>query len=126
MEGQQKVLIIEDEESLCNVLKEKLERENFIVMVAKNGEEGLIRIGEVSPDLILLDIAMPRMDGVTMLKKIRQSGNSVPVIILTNLDDKCRDEELPRDLYTDCLVKADWKIDDVIKRIKEVLFSNIS
>lgn len=126
VEGQDKILIVEDEDALSRALKTKLESEGFLVTIARDGEDGLRRFAEISPDLILLDIAMPRMDGVTMLKHLRSSNHAVPVIILTNLEDKCHEEDVPKELYTDCLVKADWKIEDIVKRIQEVLLNNIS
>ena len=83
-----KILIVEDEASLRKALVEKFQREGFETFLAFDGVEGLDQAERIQPDLILLDIIMPKMDGMTMLKKLRESGDwgkQVPVIILTNL-----------------------------------------
>jgi DNA-binding response OmpR family regulator len=116
-----KVLIVEDEEAILEALEAKFTAEKFKVARAKNGLEGLDVFSSFKPDLILLDILMPIMDGVTMLKKLRASekGKKVPVIILTNLSD---DEKVAEALAAgshEYLVKSNWKIDDVVKKVKE-------
>ena len=84
-----KILIVEDDQSLLQALTLRLERENFKIISARDGEDGLEQAKNLHPDLILLDIIMPRMDGITMLKKLRTDewGKKVSVIILTNLSD---------------------------------------
>ena len=118
-----RVLIVEDEPPELRALVDKFSREGFEALEAKNGEEGLNLALETHPDLILLDIVMPKMDGLTMLKKLREDewGRGVPVIVLTNLSDgdKARDA-IYHGVY-DYLVKADWKLEDVIKKVKEWL-----
>lgn len=125
-QANKKILIVEDELSLRNALRDKLSRENFAVLEAKNGEEGLEVALREHPDLILLDIIMPVMDGMTMLKKLRYEnewGKTVPVIILTNLTSD--NEERMRDITNTepsyYLVKSDWKIEDVVAKIRERL-----
>lgn len=121
-----KILIVEDEDSLRNALRDKLTREDFQVLEAKNGQEGLAAAIREHPDLILLDIIMPIMDGMTMLKKLRTEnewGKSAPVIILTNLTSDSNQiindvTVLEPSFY---LVKSDWKLEDLMKKIKEVL-----
>src|SRR5687767_10457400 len=84
-----KVLIIEDEKPLANMLSSKLKDEGFEVDIAGDGEQGLKRCLEWLPDLVLLDIVMPKMDGMTMLRKLRdeEKGKNIHVILLTNLSD---------------------------------------
>lgn len=118
-----KILIIEDETSLNNVLSDKITSEGFEVLHANNGEDGLRTAFSNHPDLILLDIIMPKMDGITMLTKLREDewGKTVPVIILTNLSD---DETVYRSIQNgvhDYLVKADWKIEDLMDVISKKL-----
>lgn len=118
-----KILIAEDEESIIKVLATKFTHEGFKVFEARDGEEGLEMALKEKPDLILLDIVMPRMDGLTMLKKLREDpwGKKVPIIILTNLsDDKNIADAMVVGVY-DFLVKSSWDVDDVIKRVKERL-----
>ena len=125
------ILIVEDETSQLKALTEKFTREGFNVLDAKNGEEGLTVALENQPDIILLDILMPQMNGVDMLKKLRQDtwGKTVPVILLTNLnadDDSVVNmireaTEATQDEAANYLVKSNWTIDDVVKKVREKL-----
>ena len=124
-----KILIVEDEETLRNVLADKLKSEDFEVLEASNGEEGLTSAQSNEPDLILLDILMPVMDGFTMTEKLRQSEKEsgkqpseyVPIIFLTNLgEEKGLTQSQKHGVYN-YLVKSNWKLENVVIRIKEVL-----
>lgn len=118
-----KVLIVEDDKALSNVLTDKLKNEGFFVLTAKNGEEGL-KIGfKEKPDLILLDVIMPKMNGLKMLKLLRENqwGKTVPVLLLSNDDDPEHIRETLKDNATDYLIKSDWELEDVIKKIQETL-----
>ena len=118
-----KILIVEDDESLRNALKYKINREGFSALIAKDGGEGLeIGIKE-KPDLILLDVLMPKMNGVTMLKKLRENswGKNVPVLLLSNDDDPEHIRETLKDNAVDYLIKSDWELGNIIKRIKETI-----
>lgn len=116
-----KILIIEDEETLLSVLSKKLEKEGFQVVKAKNGEEGLSVFVKEQPDLILLDIIMPVMDGMEMLKRLRETekGKDVPVVILTNLSEAGKTAEALEQGVFDYLVKSDWKLADLVEKIKQ-------
>lgn len=118
-----KILIVEDEWPLLKVLTDEFEREKFTVLQAHDGVEGLESALKNNPDLILLDIIMPKMDGIMMLKKLREDerGKDVPVIILTNLNDSETAGEALKNRAYDYLVKADWRIEDLIKKVKERL-----
>ena len=122
---QKKVLIVEDEESMLDALADKFAREGFAKpLTARNGEDGLVIALKEHPDLLLVDILMPKMDGLTMLKKLREDewGKTVKAIILTNLDTT--DEMLGFVTLTEpsyYLLKSNWRIDDVIQKSKEVL-----
>lgn len=119
------VLIVEDHVPVRTALAEKLTKEGFTTLEAKDGEEGLAMALDKKPGLILLDLIMPRMSGMAMLEKLRKEGEwgkSVPVVILTNLnpDDKIMREVVETEpAYY--LVKADWKIEDVVKKVKEMM-----
>ncbi len=119
----QGILIVEDEVSMLNALRDKFTREGFTVFEAKNGEEGLATALREHPNLILLDIVMPKMDGLTMLRNLRKNewGKTVPVIVLTNLsssDDVAERIEKENVIY---LVKADNKMEDIVAKIKKTL-----
>lgn len=122
--GEKKILVVEDDISLLNVLSERLTEEGFSVLKAITGEEGLDLAIKNHPDLILLDIVMPKMDGISMLRKLRSDawGKKALVILLTNLmaDDKMMKAiaELEPAFY---LTKTDWKMDDVVERVKRAL-----
>lgn len=119
-----KILVIEDELAYMRLLRDQLVRNNFEVLEAKNGREGLVLAERDKPDLILLDIRMPVLDGMTMLGELRKSefGKRVKVIILTNIepDDKAI-KKVMIDLPTYYPIKSDTKLDELIKTINEVL-----
>lgn len=115
--------IVEEDAPLRNVLKDKLIREGFDVLEAKNGKQGLDVALRNHPDLILLDILMPVMNGITMLKKLRKDawGKNVKVIMLTNLSENEKVADAMMQGSHDYFVKSDWKIDDIVAKIKEKL-----
>ncbi len=121
--NQPKILVVEDEASLLRALSDKLTREGFAALEAKNGAEGLEVAWREHPDLILLDIIMPVMDGMSMLYELRkdQWGKDVSVILLTNLSDANRVAEALRLGVFNFLVKSDWRLEDLVKKIKEIL-----
>ncbi len=118
-----KILIIEDDITLSLTLGDNLSHEGFEIVRAKDGEEGLAAALSSKPDLILLDILLPKMDGLTLLNKLREDGwgKYVPVIILSNLSASTNvSSALSNDVHQ-YLVKIDWKIEDVIKKVREEL-----
>lgn len=123
--GNKKILIIEDEKSLRSALVDFLTIKNYQPFEAKNGKEGVRIALKEHPDLILLDLIMPEMDGVTTLKMIRKDtwGANVPIIILTNLSTM--NERFIFDALTHkstfYLIKSDWKLHDIVKKVEEIL-----
>ncbi|MBI3633075.1 MAG: response regulator [Candidatus Vogelbacteria bacterium] len=118
-----KVLIVEeveDDVSIRNILRDTLMAEGFGVLDAKNGEEGLDIALQYHPDLILLDIVMPKMNGLAMLKKLREDewGKTARVIILTNYDDNEKIAEAMGNEVFQYLIKSDIKLESLIKMIK--------
>lgn len=118
-----KILIIEDEKSLANILATKLAGRKSKTLIANNGQAGLELALKEKPDLILLDIVMPVMDGLTMLKKLRADkwGAKVPVIILTNLSEMDKTAEALDGGVHDFLIKIDWTLEDIVKKVNEKL-----
>ncbi|MEO8065932.1 MAG: response regulator [Candidatus Doudnabacteria bacterium] len=121
-----KILIIEDDASLLKVLTDMLQLEGFEPLTAINGEEGLKKALSENPDLILLDILMPVMDGLTMLEKLRRAndfGKTVPVIILTNLSADSADviKKVAKNNPSYYIVKSSLTIQEVVEKIKERL-----
>ena len=115
-----KILIVEDEKSLLDVLVMKFSDEGFEVYQARDGVQGLETAIAKKPDIILLDIVMPRMDGISMLKKLRDNswGKDVLVILLTNLGDSEKIAEVMEYGVYDYLVKAEWKMEELVERVK--------
>lgn len=117
------ILIIEDEIAMLRILTDKFSQEGFRVIKAANGEEGLRFALSERPDLILLDIVMPRMGGLEMLDKLREDewGKTAKVILLTNLSDIEKISEAVKEGAYDYLIKSDWKLKDIVKKVKEKL-----
>lgn len=118
-----KIMIVEDEQSLLKVLSDKFRREGFFVLEACDGKQGLDGALKNHPNLIVLDLAMPGMDGLTMLKKLREDkwGNHAPVLILSNLSDTDVIEQANGRGVVEFMVKSNWGLDDVVKKVKQTL-----
>ncbi len=118
-----KILIIEDDKFIRESMSQKLIEEKYEVFASIDGEEGIKKIKEVAPDMVLLDITLPGMDGFEVLTKIKEdtSISSIPVIILSNLGQK---EDIERGLKlgaTDYLIKAHFTPGEIIEKIKLIL-----
>ncbi len=118
-----KILVIEDEEIMVNLLQRKLEQEGYEISVARNGEEGISLIKEILPDLILLDIIMPKKSGFEVLEAVEKDEklNKIPVIIISNSGQPV-ELDRAKDLgVKDWLVKTNFDphevIDKVVKQI---------
>lgn len=90
MEEKYKVLVVEDDESISNVVELNLRLDGYEVFLAADGEEGLARVEEVEPDLVILDVMMPKVDGWEVLMRLRQQPETrdIPVIMLTAIGDE--------------------------------------
>ena len=118
-----KILLVEDDEFLANMYRAKLEIENYEVVMALNGEAGLHMAEEKKPDLILLDIVMPKMNGFEVLNHLKSDKDlkKIPVILLTNLGQK-EDVEKGLKLGADeYLIKAHFLPSEVISKINKML-----
>ena len=114
------ILIIEDEEALLDALAEVFDQENFNTLKAKDGEEGLKLALKEHPSLILLDILLPKLNGIDLLKKLRADkwGKKAEVMLLTNLSDtKDVADALTHGVHN-YFVKTDIDIDDVVNKVK--------
>ena len=118
-----KIAIIEDDPVISQMYRMKFEADGFDVQLANNGKRGVAMVESFVPDLILLDLQMPEMDGPEALTIIRKSdwGKDMPVIILTKLGE----EESPKELRSlgihSYIVKADLTPRQVVQRVKEAL-----
>ncbi len=121
--GGKKILVVEDDQMISSMYKTKLETEGFKVIVGATGTEGLELAKSQKPDVILLDIILPQLDGFSVLKELRAaSGTSkTPIIMLTNLGtdaDKAKGEKLGA---TDYLVKANLTPAQISEKLKQYL-----
>jgi DNA-binding response OmpR family regulator len=118
-----KILIVEDDEPLADVLKDRFENEGFDVIVATDGVQGLLLALEKQPDVVLLDIVMPKLDGLTMLKNLRtyERGKDIRAIVMTNLSDSKEVHEALANGAHDFLVKSDWPIGDIVDSVRRQL-----
>ncbi len=118
-----KILLVEDDTFLANIYKTKFEMEGFEVEVAESGDKGLTLSKEVSPDIILLDVLLPKMDGFTILKKLKadKKTEKVPVIMLTNLGQKDDVDKGIKLGAVDYLIKAHFKPSETVDKVKKAL-----
>lgn len=117
------VLLVEDEPILSNLLKQRLEKEGFKVILSRDGAEALKTLKDFKPDLILLDIILPKVSGFEFMETIRNDPQlqRAPIIIVSNLgqeSDVTKGQSLGA---VDYLVKAKVSIEEIIEKVKEFL-----
>lgn len=111
-----KIFIVEDEEQYREILAKKLTSEGFDVLTAEDGEKALEIIRDNQIDLILLDLIMPKMDGIQFASRLRSQMKDIPIIILSNLTRSAYPSNIK-----DYLVKANTSIDEVVSKVKSNL-----
>ena len=118
-----KILIIEDDPFLSEMYVAKFSENDFQTEVAIDGEDGLAKVKEFIPDLILLDIVLPKMDGFEILKKIRSDSKlkNIPIILLTNLGQKNEIEKGMSLGANEYIIKAHFTPTAVVAKVKEIL-----
>jgi len=116
-----KILIIEDEEIIVDLLQRKLTNEGYEISVARNGEEGLKMMREVKPDLILLDIIMPKMGGLEVMEEMQKDKKlaKIPVIVISNSGQPVEIDKAQKLGAKDWLIKTEFDPQEVIKKIKK-------
>ena len=118
-----KILIIEDEEIMMDLLKRKLTQEGYEVSVGKNGEEGLRLMREINPNLVLLDIIMPKMGGFEVMEKMQEDKElkRIPVIIISNSGQPVELDRAQKLGAKDWLIKTEFEPREVIEKVKKQL-----
>ncbi len=118
-----KILVVEDETTLQRTMTEYLISEGFDVFSAMDGQEGIDLAKSELPDLIMLDIILPKKDGYVVLEEIKadEKTKNIPIILLTNLEGAEDVQKAFEKGATTYLVKANYKLEDIVKKIKEIL-----
>lgn len=122
------VLLVDDDPLIIRMYQRKLTSDGFTVLIATNGEEALAQILKVKPDLILLDVMMPKMNGVETLKALKSQDamKAIPVIILTNLGDNPQEIENAKKLGAlDYLVKSNIDLKTLSGRVKKAIETRV-
>ncbi len=117
------ILIVEDDNFLADIYQKKFEMEEFKVSTAGNGEKALVDIKKKMPDLVLLDILLPKLDGFAVLEKVKADSavKNIPIILLTNLGQQ---DDVQRGLEkgaADYLIKTHFKPSEVVDKVKKIL-----
>ena len=114
-----KILLIEDEEIMIDLLQRKLVREGYEVSVARDGEEGLKAVKEIKPDLILLDIIMPKMGGFEVMEEINKDSElkQIPVIVISNSGQPVELDRAQKLGAKDWLIKTEFDPQEVIEKV---------
>ncbi|MFH1481951.1 MAG: response regulator [Patescibacteria group bacterium] len=123
LEQKVKILLIEDDGFLVSMYLAKFELENFVVVTADDGEKGIkLAISEL-PDIILLDVGLPKMDGFEVLKQLKANSQTsrIPVILLTNLSQQSQIEQATALGAVDYLIKAHFMPSEVVEKIKKYI-----
>jgi len=118
-----KIIIIEDEAVLLELLKEKLIQDGYQVITAMDGQEGLDKIKEETPDLILLDIVMPKKGGFEVMEELNQDDKlkNIPVIIISNSGQPVELSRIKKLGAVDWLIKTDFNPQEVASKIEKYL-----
>ena len=118
-----KIVIAEDDKFISEMYIAKLSAEGFDVEYAQDGQEAIEKICEIQPDIVLLDILMPKLNGIEVLKRIRadKKVKNTPVIVLTNANEKDHISKAMEMGANDYLIKASFTPDEIVSKIKENL-----
>lgn len=114
------MLVVDDEQSIVTLLKYNLEQAGYIVEIAQDGEEAIEKEKETKPDLIVLDVMLPKKDGIEVCKTIRSDKNQVPILMLTAKDDEF-DRVLGLELGADDYMTKPFSPREVVARVKAIL-----
>lgn len=117
------ILLVEDDEFLAEIYQKKFEMEGFKISVSDNGEKALVDVKKKKPDLILLDILLPKLDGFAVLEKLKadKETKDIPIIMLTNLGQKDDVEKAQKLGAVDYMIKAHFKPSEIVDRVRREL-----
>ncbi|MCM3673520.1 MULTISPECIES: response regulator transcription factor [Peribacillus] len=115
-----KILVVDDEQSIVTLLQYNLEQSGYSVITASDGEQGLEAAVDIRPDLVVLDLMLPKMDGLEVCKQLRQQKINIPILMLTAKDDEF-DKVLGLELGADDYLTKPFSPREVVARIKAIL-----
>ncbi|MEW6617318.1 MAG: response regulator [Patescibacteria group bacterium] len=121
MDNKKKILVAEDEKAMARALEAKLLRSGYEVTIAENGDQALLLLKNDTYNLIILDLMMPKKNGFDVLEELRKRGNTVPVVVSSNLG---QDNDIKTALELgakDYFVKSDTPIAEIIQRIQKII-----
>lgn len=124
MPDKKKILIIEDEPALLRALEDKLEHDGFVVVGAETGEEGVEKIKQEKPNLVLLDLMLPGMSGEEVLKKSREikKFTDLPIIVMSAKSDDATVSHCLNNLgANDYLVKSNFTLEELVEKVRKNL-----
>lgn len=118
-----KILIVEDDIQLSDLYLNTFNFSGFETHVAKDGLDGLSKVSDVNPDMILLDIMMPKMNGIDLLKKLKEQDatRNIPVVILSNFSDESIAKEAMAHGALAYIIKSDYEPSHIVKLVKDIL-----
>ncbi len=118
-----KILIIEDNRVARESIEQAFRAAGYDTLSVESGNQGLIRARREKPDIVLLDLMLPDIDGLEVLKRLSQSKKTrdIKVVVLTNLSDEGTISKIVRAGGRDYLVKSDYSLTDIVKKVSEIL-----
>ena len=122
-----RILVADDDKILVDMYQERLGAAGYNVTICHNGEEALKEIHETKPELVLLDIMMPKLDGISVLWELKANPQlaAIPVVVLTNIGDVGTISKIVEAGAVDYLLKSDQSMDDVVQKGKDVLSRSV-
>jgi len=115
-----RIVVVDDDEALRNAVRRALRLESYDVELAADGEEALARLGAVNADLVVLDVLMPGLDGITVCRRLRESGDRTPILMLT-ARDAVSDRVAGLDAGADDYLTKPFALEELVARVRALL-----
>ena len=115
-----RILVVDDDPGICDSLERALRREDYVVSIARDGEEALEAVERQSPDAVILDVAMPKLDGLSVCRRLRASGSRVPILVLTarhSLGDRVAGLDAGADDY----LPKPFALEELLARLRAIM-----
>ncbi len=116
-----KILLVEDDALLSSIYKMKLEKSGFEVVIVEDGETAVAKLNEINPDLVLLDMVLPKMDGISVCRGMRGKNRDVKIYFLTNISPEEKGEEAKNAGATGYIIKTSCTPSQLVSKIKEII-----